>query len=106
MKTLIKILLLVVLSSCSARIGGVVDTAIEEGRALKDTEARAVIADTCLIGIGAWARLVNSNQQMGALMLCGGQVEGLRSVRIGGASFEPGVPATPPQLPQPADPTQ
>ena len=59
----------------------------EEARAAKDIEARVLIDSACLMGIGAWNRLTNPNEQVGAMLLCGGQSNELLQVRAGAVEF-------------------
>lgn len=88
MKTLAFLTLLVLVGGCADRIAAVGDRATEEGRALKDAEARALIDSTCLMGIGAWNRLTNPNEQVGSMLLCGGQTNELLRMRAGAVQFD------------------
>lgn len=82
--------LILFLSGCAAQIGATGAAVVTEGRALKDGEAEALIHSTCLMGIGAWARLNNPNQQVGAMLLCGGDIGDLTMVRAGNVTVELG----------------
>ena len=81
MKALILFLLL--LGGCAERIATVREGATIEARALKDVEARALTDSTCLMGIGAWNRLTNSNERAGSMLLCGAQITGDYEIKAG-----------------------
>ena len=79
---------LLLLSGC-AEVAAGLEGGTEKARTAKDLEARVLIDSTCAMGIGAWNRLKNPNEQVGAMLLCGGQSNELLTIRAGAVEFEP-----------------
>jgi hypothetical protein len=71
MRKLIPVVLLTLGQGC-AELQGVGRTAIEYRRTMNDMQARATMAATCDISLGAWFRELSQIERDYAALVCGG----------------------------------
>ena len=76
--------LALVLAACES-LGPAVGSATEKIKGAKDVEARVLIDSTCAMGVGAWTRLDNPDEQEGVMMICGGSGTTVRVTTVGNA---------------------
>ena len=73
---LLLLLVMALLMSGCAAAGGYTQAAIDEAKRAADVAARVFVADTCAMTLGAYHRLPNPNQKLGANLICNPNAKG------------------------------